>query len=127
MCDPADGFCTNLAVEDGTVCDGGAGSCIEGTCAEVDLCEGVDCTSDNECVDDGTCDPADGRCIGGANKPVGTPCSGGGFCDGAGNCKINTCAEVTKAVVSPLQTSLGNEIDLVAMGSDVDGDPIAYL
>jgi hypothetical protein len=29
--------------------------------------------------------------------------------------------------VSPLQTSVGNELDLTAMGSDADGDPIAYL
>ncbi len=126
-CDPADGSCSNTPVEDGTTCDGGTGSCFEGTCVDIDLCEGVDCTSDNECVEDGTCDPADGMCVDGANKPDGTPCSGGGVCDGAGNCKINTCAELTKVIVSPLQTSVGNELKLTAMGSDVDGDPIAYL
>jgi hypothetical protein len=125
VCDPADGSCSNPAVDDGTICDGGAGVCTEGVCVEVDLCEDVECPSDNECVEDGTCDPADGMCIEGANKPDGTPCSFGGFCDGAGNCKINTCAEVTQVLVAPLQQSLGNDIDLSGMGSDVDGDPVA--
>ena len=91
------------------------------------LCEDVDCTSGNECVEDGTCDPANGMCIDGANQPAGTPCEGVGVCDGAGNCKINTCAELLNAVVSPLQTSVGNDIDLTAMANDDDDDPIAYL
>jgi len=125
-CDPTDGSCSNPPAEDGTTCDSGAGTCSNGECVEIDLCEDVECPSDNECVEDGTCDPADGMCIGGANKPNGTPCSGGGSCDGAGNCKVNTCAEITQAIVSPLDTSIGNEIDLRAMGSDVDGDPVAY-
>ena len=124
-CDPADGSCSNPAVDDGAPCDGGAGVCTEGVCVEVDLCEDVECPSGNECVEDGTCDPANGMCIEGANKPDGTPCSFGGFCDGDGNCKINTCAEITQVLVAPLQTSLGNDIDVSGMGSDVDGDPVA--
>jgi len=126
-CDPASGTCINDPVEDGTQCDGGAGACSSGVCVEVDLCEGVDCTSGNECVGDGTCDPANGMCIDGANQPAGTPCDGVGVCDGAGNCKINTCAELMTVVVSPLQSSAGNDIDLTAMGHDDDGDPIAYI
>ncbi len=126
-CDPASGTCINDPIEDGTGCDGGAGTCSSGQCVEVDFCDGVDCTSDNECVEDGTCDPANGMCIDGATRPAGTACGDGGACDGAGNCKINTCAQLIGAVVSPLQTSVGNDIDLSAMGHDDDGDPIAYL
>ncbi|MGB5219494.1 MAG: hypothetical protein WBN60_00580, partial [Polyangiales bacterium] len=42
------------------------------------------------------------------------------------NGKFNICAQLAKVVVSPLQTSVGNEIDLSAQGDDVEGDPIAY-
>jgi len=40
---------------------------------------------------------------------------------------INICAELTKVVVSPLQTSVGSQIDVFADAEDHDGDPIAYL
>ena len=126
-CNPADGSCSNTAVDDGTECNGGAGTCVQGDCMDIDLCDGVDCTSGNECVEDGTCDPSSGTCIAGANRPAGTACGEGGLCDGAGNCKINICAQLDQAEVSPLQTSVGNQIDLSAMGSDDDGDPVAYL
>jgi len=126
-CNLVSGTCINDPVEDGTECDAGAGACENGVCAAVDLCEDADCSSDNECVEDGACNPDNGMCIDGANRPSGTPCEDVGFCDGAGNCKINTCAEVVNAVVSPLQTSVGNDIDLTAMATDDDGDPIAYL
>jgi hypothetical protein len=126
-CSPVGGICINDPVEDGTECDGGGGTCSSGECLEVDLCEDVDCTSGNECVEDGTCDDANGMCIDGANRPPGTPCGDGRSCDGSGNCKINTCAEVRLVVVSPLQTSVGNDINLSAMGHDEDDDPIAYL
>jgi hypothetical protein len=57
-------------------------------CMTNDLCQGVDCTSSNQCVDDGMCDPADGTCIAGSNKAADTACTDGGgtVCDGAGNC-----------------------------------------
>jgi hypothetical protein len=42
------------------------------------------------------------------------------------NGKFNICAEVAKVVVSPLQTSVGNDIDLSAEGKDTEGDAIAY-
>ena len=126
-CSSVSGVCINDPVEDGTECDGGGGACSSGECLEVDLCEDVDCPSGNECVEDGTCDDANGMCIDGANRPPGTPCGDGRSCDGSGNCKINTCAEVRLVVVSPLETSVGNDIDLSAMGHDDDGDPIAYL
>lgn len=43
------------------------------------------------------------------------------------NGKINICAELTKMVVSPLQTSVGNDIDLSAAGEDVEGDDFEFL
>jgi len=42
------------------------------------------------------------------------------------NGKFNICAELAKVVVSPLQTSVGNVIDLSAEGQDTEGDPIEY-
>jgi hypothetical protein len=42
------------------------------------------------------------------------------------NGEFNICAELMKAVVSPLQTSVGNNIDLAAQAKDADGDPITY-
>ena len=75
-CDPSSGECINAPVQDGTVCDEGAGTCSIGQCIVVDLCMDVDCTSDNECVEDGTCDSETGMCIAGANEPAGTACGG---------------------------------------------------
>lgn len=42
------------------------------------------------------------------------------------NGKFNVCTVLTKAVVAPLQTSVGNDIDLQAEAHDHEGDPIAY-
>jgi len=128
-CNPVDGSCGNTAVDDGTACNGGVGECVEGNCVDIDLCDGVDCSSGNDCVEDGTCEPSTGMCVDGANKPAGTACGVGGFgaCDGAGNCKINICAEFLQVIVSPRQTSVGNQIDLSAVGTDEDGDSIQYF
>ncbi len=41
------------------------------------------------------------------------------------NGRLNVCAELTKAVVSPLQTSVGFEIDVSAQASDAEGHPIS--
>jgi MYXO-CTERM domain-containing protein len=61
----------NLCMTD-TVCDDGA--CVG---------EPVDCTSTNECLEEGTCDPANRRCSF-SSKPNGTPCGRTGECnDGA--------------------------------------------
>ena len=43
------------------------------------------------------------------------------------NGKFNICATLAKVVVSPLQTSLGNDIDLSAIGVDEEGDDITYV
>ncbi|MGB5809205.1 MAG: hypothetical protein WBG86_01670, partial [Polyangiales bacterium] len=40
---------------------------------------------------------------------------------------INVCAELTKVIVSPLQTSIGSQIDVSAQAEDHDGDEIMYL
>jgi hypothetical protein len=42
------------------------------------------------------------------------------------NGELTFCAELAKVIVSPLETSVGNDIDLYALGHDVEGDDIAY-
>jgi hypothetical protein len=42
------------------------------------------------------------------------------------NGKINFCPYLPEVVVSPLQTSIGNQIDVYARAADVEGDPIEY-
>ncbi|MEM7137946.1 MAG: hypothetical protein AAF500_15285 [Myxococcota bacterium] len=43
------------------------------------------------------------------------------------NGKFNVCAELTKAVVAPLQTSIGNAIIVSSQAEDHEGDPIEYM
>ncbi|MBW2404434.1 MAG: hypothetical protein JRF42_11675, partial [Deltaproteobacteria bacterium] len=43
------------------------------------------------------------------------------------NGKFNFCADLIKVVVSPLQTSIGNQIDVLAKAVDLEADPIEYL
>ncbi len=42
------------------------------------------------------------------------------------NGKLNVCAELTKVVVAPLQTSVGATISVRAAARDAEGDPIEY-
>lgn len=42
------------------------------------------------------------------------------------NGEINICADLMKVVVSPLQTSVGDDIDLSAVAFDAEDDPINY-
>jgi len=42
------------------------------------------------------------------------------------NGKFNLCAELVQMVASPLQTSVGHEIDLSAIANDEEGDAIHY-
>jgi hypothetical protein len=42
------------------------------------------------------------------------------------NGKLNICSELTKAVVAPLQTSIGNRIAVRSQAEDEEGDSIAY-
>jgi hypothetical protein len=79
---------------DGNGGDGGTGG--TGGTGGSTLCTGVDCTSDNQCVEDGTCDPTDGSCVAGDPKPQDTSCTedGGTLCDGAGKCvQCNTAGQ----------------------------------
>jgi len=90
MCNNATGECDTMNVADGTTCDGGAGACSAGVCIDNNLCQGIDCISDNDCVQNGTCDSADGLCDLGDPQLAGTACdlvgTDDGFCDGAGAC-----------------------------------------
>ena len=88
MCNNATGVCDTMDVTDGTVCNDGLGACSGGVCIDASLCDGVDCTSANDCVQDGTCDPASGECLPGDPQLVDTACAsnGGSVCDGAGAC-----------------------------------------
>ena len=43
------------------------------------------------------------------------------------NGEFNICAELAKVVVSPLRTSVGNEIDLSAAAQDVEKDTVEFL
>ncbi|MFW2388840.1 MAG: hypothetical protein ACN4G0_10915, partial [Polyangiales bacterium] len=43
------------------------------------------------------------------------------------NGKLNVCAELTKVVVAPLETSVGSRIDLSMAAEDSEGDAIAYF
>ena len=42
------------------------------------------------------------------------------------NGELNVCADLIKAITSPLQTSIANGLILSAEGSDEEGDPVAY-
>ncbi|MBW2190477.1 MAG: hypothetical protein JRG93_12975, partial [Deltaproteobacteria bacterium] len=61
----------------------------------VDLCMDVDCSDGNECVQDGTCDPADGQCIPGANETDGTVCDASG---NPGTCQTGVCVGLCDGV-----------------------------
>lgn len=42
------------------------------------------------------------------------------------NGRVNFCPNLPEVVVSPLQTSIGNQIDVYARAADIEGDPIEY-
>ena len=90
VCYPADGTCSQANKADGTPCDDGNPAtandvCTAGVGVGVDLCAGVSCDSESECQEAGVCNHADGSCSS-ANKPDGTPCSGG-------TCMAGVCVE----------------------------------
>jgi hypothetical protein len=66
---------------------GGAGG-IGGAGGSGDPCFGVDCSDDNQCTVDATCNPDNGLCEGGSYAAAGTACdqTGGRYCDGFGRC-----------------------------------------
>ena len=92
-CDPVTGACSNTPATNGTQCTVGMdpGSCQDGAC--LGLCEGVDCSSGNECIADGSCVPQTGSCSNSSNLARDTPCSNG-VCDGEGACvECNSAAQ----------------------------------
>ncbi len=121
MCNMQTGSCDTMNVPDGTMCNSDAGACSGGECVTNNLCDGVDCTSSNQCVDDGACDPADGTCIAGANVPADVACDqdGGTVCDGNGACvecnNIGQCTsdsnECTVATCEAGQCGMANVAD----------------
>ncbi len=59
-----------------------------GTGGAPELCAGIDCSDANPCTNDATCNPANGACEGGSNKPVDTPCDDGSyFCTADADCR----------------------------------------
>ena len=72
ICNPATGECSYATALDNTPCVSGmeVGVCLAGSC--VGLCEGVDCSSANQCVEDGQCDPNTGQCAPGSGVPINT-------------------------------------------------------
>ena len=70
---------------DDSMCADNTGTCQSGMCVPSDLCEGVDCSDDNECTAN--------LCSGGScSNPAlgdGTACTGGGCLDGA--CIADAC------------------------------------
>jgi hypothetical protein len=136
-CSTASGTCSNMPVDDETICDfGGAlGLCIAGVCEEGTLCEGVECEDDgNECTED-VCNPVDGSCY----VPVddGTACTDGACADGVciGLVTASGTVQLVKsfdedppvagATVSVLGTSLSTTTDEAGRFSlDV---PVGYV
>ncbi len=84
VCKLKTGRCDTFAIDNGASCNGGAGVCFIGEC--IVSCDNVDCTSDNECVQDGVCDTSTGTCSTGDDQPVNTTCGEDGVCNGNGEC-----------------------------------------
>jgi hypothetical protein len=86
-----------------------------------DPCEGVDCSSDNDCVQDGTCDPGSGECVPGDNEPSGTACTDSGtVCDGEGDCvACNDAVDCSEAPQCSVSTCLDNICDEEAGPDDI--------
>ncbi len=95
VCIPADGSCSLQTLDAGACNDapgGNPGTCEAGLC--VGLCDGEVCDDGNDCTDDGTCNPANGRCDDREDEPSGASCDqdGGQYCNGAGSCVQCTTA-----------------------------------
>ena len=113
-CNSATGQCEVSEVADGTPCDAGDGSCLDGVCTPVDLCEDVVCEDNNDCTDN-VCEA--GNC----SYPAvadGTACD-----DGAGSCEAGVCVpgvadlfDVTEFTNVRLLTQ-----DRVSFRADFDG------
>jgi hypothetical protein len=117
--------------DDGASCTEGG---LPGTCDDqgscIGLCDGVDCTSSNQCVQDGSCDDQTGDCISGANVADGTTCDAAGLpgeCD-TGMC-VATCTPTPNVMVTlptsglptPTYDDMANGFSLSA--ADCDSRP----
>ncbi len=95
VCNPVDGECLNLGVDDGTICDFGGvpGQCAASVCEDAARCNdaAVRCDDEIECTED-LCIPANGQC---SNEPVdnGLPCDFGG---GPGVCTDGACEDAMR-------------------------------
>jgi len=85
-CNPGTGECETSNIDDGTSCNEGAGTCMDGTCVDADLCMDVQCPDLGECQDN-TCNPQTGECEA-SNVDNGTSCN-----QGAGMCMDGTCVQ----------------------------------
>lgn len=118
LCDMTTG-CTSVAVEDGTSCDAGAGSCEGGACVPFECVESSDCDDANECTTD-TC--AENACVL-TNVADGTSCNGGvGSCEG-GVCAVEATIQYQQdfeALDMESETALSGE-GWVVFGNVFDG------
>ncbi|MEM7436099.1 MAG: choice-of-anchor J domain-containing protein [Myxococcota bacterium] len=125
QCDMETSNCDVSNVSDGTECEGGVGRCSAGQC--VDLCEGVECPSENDCVQDGACDRDSGVCTDGDGEPLDTPCGDGFVCNGSGECvACNDPSQCDDDVANDCNTAScdGNQCGLVSI---MDGTACDYV
>ena len=100
-CNPVDGTCLNVEVDDGAFCDfdGAPGQCGAGVCENAALCNDapVRCNDENECTED-LCNASNGQCSNDAGTD-GVSCDFGGdpgictngVCDDAMLCSGMDC------------------------------------
>ena len=104
-CNSNTGTCEPSNVNDGTSCDSGDGTCMNGSCVDLNLCAGVTCPDLGECQSN-VCNPSTGQCEA-SDVNNGTSCNAGG-----GMCIDGTCtnADLCMGVTCP---SLGDCVDNV--------------
>ncbi|MBW2719531.1 MAG: PKD domain-containing protein, partial [Deltaproteobacteria bacterium] len=136
VCNIGDGLCDEMNAENGTDCNEGSGLCAEGVCVIGTLCDEVDCSSSDDCVQDGMCDPSSGECIPGDDETADTPCSVvlfDGVCNGSGTCVEcndaeqcggtgNECTAATCSVAGTCGTENvmdGVSCDLIGLGDGI--------
>lgn len=97
-CDPTDGECFAVAVQDDQTCDfeGSAGLCKSGECEDAMLCIGADCGDGDLCTND-ECDPFTGTC---SNPDL--------VCEDANLCTTDSCDSGSGCVFSEKNCSDGN-------------------
>ncbi len=86
-----------LLLASAAACGSGANGEAQGASPEasdapvVDRCAGVVCAPETECTEAETCNPQNGQCQGGQNKPNGTACNDGNACTTGETCRAGTC------------------------------------